>query len=131
MGEAPGLVSVRERGQTTVELALCLPIVALVLGAVAEIGGLSSDAIRVWHAAREAARVAAVEPESEAAVAAAEAVGLEGLEVTVRPAPEARVAGDPVSVAVEYEPPGRLPLLAAVVSRLRLRADAVMRIEQP
>ena len=50
-----------ERGQTTVELALALPVVMFVVAALVEVGFLVSDQVRLAHAAREAARVEVVE----------------------------------------------------------------------
>jgi len=120
-----------EAGQATVELALCLPLLALMLGALVELSLLASDQVRLWHAAREAARAAAVEPDATAAEVAAEQVGLAGIVVSVTPAAVFRVRGEPVTATVTYRPPGHVPLLSEAVSRLELQAQAVMRIEQP
>ncbi|HZJ51550.1 MAG TPA: TadE/TadG family type IV pilus assembly protein [Actinomycetota bacterium] len=120
-----------EAGQATVELALCLPLLALVLGAVVELSLLASDQVRLWHAAREAARAAAVEPDASAAEAAAEQVGLDAIVVSVTPDAAFRVRGEPVTATVTYRPQGHVPLLSEAVSRLELEAKAVMRIEQP
>lgn len=121
----------RERGQATVELALSLPALALLLGFVVEVSLISSDQVRLWHAAREAARVAVVDADRNAIVAAAARSGLQGLEVTVSPEPAYRVQGRPISVSLAYRPPGRLPLIGEIFSRLELKARAAMRIEEP
>jgi Flp pilus assembly protein TadG len=121
----------RQSGQATVELALCLPLLAIVLGAAVELCLLASDQVRLWHAAREAARAAAVEPDASAAVAAAERVGLAGLQVRVSPGSAFRIRGEPVTATVTYHPPGRVPLVGELFSRLELEAEAVMGIEQP
>jgi Flp pilus assembly pilin Flp len=120
-----------ERGQTTVELALCLPIVALVLAAVVEIGLLVADQARVWHAAREAARVAAVDDDVREMEYAAARSGLKHLQVTVEPDALHRRQGDPVTVSITYQPEGRVPMVGQLFERLELRGDASMRIEQP
>ena len=130
-GPAGGRGRAGEAGQATVELALCLPLLALVLGAVVELSLLASDQVRLWHAAREAARAAAVEPDASAAQAAAEQVGLDAIVVSVTPDAAFRVRGEPVTATVTYRPPGHVPLLSEAVSRLELEAQAVMRIEQP
>ena len=52
----------RDRGQSTVEVALLLPFVALLLLAVVQVGLVARDQVLVVHAAREAARAAAVDP---------------------------------------------------------------------
>ena len=57
----------REGGQATVEVALLLPLLALLLLAVVQVGLVVRDQVLVTHAAREAARAAAVDPQLEAA----------------------------------------------------------------
>jgi Flp pilus assembly protein TadG len=134
-GTDSGAAGVRRRagdaGQATVELALCLPLLALVLGAMVELSLLASDQVRLWHAAREAVRAAAVEPDVSAAEAAAERVGLAAIVVSVTPEAAFRVRGEPVTATVRYRPPGHVPLLREAVSQLELEAQAVMGIEQP
>jgi Flp pilus assembly protein TadG len=120
-----------QRGQATVELALCLPILALVLAAVVEVGVIASDQARLWHAAREAARVAIVDPNQGAAVAAAQYGGLRPLQVSISPRPTYRVQGRPLTVSVSYHPQGGVPVVDRLLSGLELKADATMRIEQP
>ncbi len=56
-----------ERGQATVELALVLPLVALLLLAMVQVGLVVRDQVLLTHAAREAAREAAVDPSPHAA----------------------------------------------------------------
>lgn len=120
-----------EGGQSTVELALCLPVVALLLGAVLEVGMIAADRNRVWHSAREAARAASVTSDQQKIETAAEASGLDGLVVEVSPGPHYRVQGEPVTVTVTYRPGGHLPVVGALLSALELTAHAAMRIEQP
>ena len=119
------------RGQSTVELALCLPVLAIVLGLVVEVALVASDQARLWHAAREAARVAVVEPDEAAVREAAARSGLEGVEVSVDPASEFRIQGRPLEVVLEYRPGGHVPLVGALFSGLELRSSATMRIEEP
>ncbi|MDZ7734624.1 MAG: TadE/TadG family type IV pilus assembly protein [Acidimicrobiia bacterium] len=57
----------REAGQASVELALTLPLVAVVLLAVVQAGLVLRDHLLVGHAAREAARAAAVDPDRDVA----------------------------------------------------------------
>lgn len=121
----------QERGQTTVELALCLPLVALLLGAVVEVGLLVADQGRLWHAAREAARIAAVDDDEDAIQAAASKGGLSPVEMTTEPRAIHRRQGDPVTVDLTYRPAGRVPLVGEWFERLELHAAATMRIEQP
>jgi hypothetical protein len=120
-----------ERGQATVEFALCLPFVAIVLAALFEIGMVLSDQVRLWHAAREAARVAVVDADPAAARRAAEDVGLDDVDVEVVPDRVGRRQGEPLTVSLTYRPPGRMPLIGELFEHLDLRARATMRIEQP
>lgn len=49
-----------ERGQATVELALAIPVIVVLALVVVQVGWLVHDRVLVVHAAREAARAAAV-----------------------------------------------------------------------
>ena len=120
-----------EGGQATVEMALCLPLLALVLAALFEASMIAADQVRVWHAAREGARHAAVDPSLDATHRAAEGVGLRPLRIEVTPESHHRVAGEPLTVRVSYEPDGRVPLIGRLFGGIELRAAATMRIEQP
>ncbi len=120
-----------ERGQATVELALCLPLLALLLGAVVEIALIAVDEVRVWHAAREAVRAAAVDPDPRAAKLAARSSGLAGVDVLVSPEPRERSPDEDVTATIDYLHEPRVPLVGLLFRRVRLHAEATMRIEQP
>lgn len=119
------------RGQATVELALCLPVVLALVAALVEVGALAGEQVRVWHAAREAARAAAVDGDVDAARAGAERAGLRPVDVDVDPPPSQRRAGDPVTVSLAYRHRGRVPVMRALFDGVVLRAHASMRIESP
>ena len=119
------------RGQATVELALCLPIVLALVGALVEVAALAGEQVRLWHAAREAARVAAVDADVDAARAGAQRSGLRPVEIEVDPRPSDRDAGEPVTVSLAYRHRGRVPVLRALFDAVVLRARASMRIESP
>lgn len=119
-----------QRGQATVEIALCLPLVALLVGAVVETTAVAVDNVRLWHATREAARAAAVEPDSSVPRAIAGRV-IDPVELTIVPEPQARVAGEPVVVSATFVPDAQVPLIGALFERLRLHARVAMRIEVP
>jgi len=120
-----------ERGQATVEFVLCLPIAALVLGMLIEIGLLVGDHVRLWHAARESARIAIVDSDPEEIRGAAEQGGLSPLAVEVEPEFADRSTGSPLTVTLTYKPSGRLPLLGDLIAARTLISSATMRIEQP
>ncbi len=120
-----------EWGQSTVELALCLPVVALVLTAVIEIVLLGGDQVRLWHAAREAARVAAVDGDEAHIEDAATRSGPDDISIAVAPRGAGRRQGEPVRVSLRHNPGARVPLIGLLFENLTLTADATMRIEQP
>jgi Flp pilus assembly protein TadG len=120
-----------ERGQATVELALALPLVALVIGILVEFGMLVADQARLWHAAREAARVAAVDADSDHQMRAAEETGLGPLEMSTEPQPNLRVQGRPVEVTLSYSPSGSVPVIGELFEAIELTSSATMRIETP
>lgn len=118
-------------GQSTVELALCLPVLAAVLGLVVEVGMVAADQVRLWHAAREGARAAVVDPNGDAARQAVDRSGLEGVDLRISPNPAYRVQGEPLRVELSYQPRSRIPLVGEIVEGFELHADATMRIEEP
>jgi hypothetical protein len=119
------------RGQATVELALSLPLLVILLGFVVEVAMLASDQVRLWHASREAARAAVVNPDPAAARTAAERSGLSGLTLTIDPDPDYRVQGQPLRVELSMRPEGSVPLIGKAFEGVELQGSATMRIEEP
>ena len=116
-------------GQATVELALLLPLVVMLLLSVVQVGLVARDAVLVVHAAREAVREGAVTAAPGAARRAAEAgSGLSGprlrVEVTRRQPP-----GGQVEVVVNYRAPTGVPLIGPLVPDVWLSSRATMRVE--
>ncbi len=120
----------RESGQATLELALGLPVVLVLVGAVVQIGLLAGDQVRLEHAAREAARAATVGSDPRVIRKAADSGGLEGLRITISPSADRRIQGEPVVVRIAYSPPTYVPLLGGLLSP-DMYATAQMRIEKP
>lgn len=120
-----------DRAQATVELALLLPVVALVLLAVLQVGIVARDVVLVTHATREAARAAAVDPAHGAAAAAARASsGLDPRRLTVRVSGR-RGVGSRVRVDVAYRVRTEVPIVGALVGDHTVHAHATMRVEGP
>ena len=119
------------RGQSTVELALCLPALAIVLGFLVEVAMIASDQARLWHGAREAARVAVVDPDESAVREAAARSGLDDVEVLISPDSGYRVQGEPLEVVLTFRPEGHVPVIGRFFNDLELNASATMRIEEP
>lgn len=118
-----------ERAQSTVELALLLPVVVLLLLAVLQVGLLGRDALLVAHASREAARAAAVEADPGAARRAAIASsGLRAdrvnVQVSGRDGPGSRVR-----VLVSYRAPTSVPIVGRLLGDRLMRSAVTMRVE--
>jgi Flp pilus assembly protein TadG len=115
-----------EEGQAAVELALCLPVLALLLLAVVQVGVVVRDEVAVVHAAREGARAAAVTGggPSDAVAAVHGAVRLDRGRLGVDAS-----RGDVVRVTVVYRAATEVPLVGRLVGDVTLRSTAVMRPE--
>lgn len=120
-----------QQGQATVELALCLPLIALMAAALVETASLAVDHVRVWHAAREVARVAVVDGDPQSVRDALGKAGMSEAEVQIEPGPDARVRGEALEVDLRYHPTSEVPLLGHLLDGLTLRATSTMRIERP
>lgn len=120
-----------EGGQATVELALLLPVVVLLLLAVLQVALIARDVVLVTHAAREGARAAAVDPDPDAAARAARSTpGLDDGRLRVRTT-GGHAEGDEVRVEVTYRTPTAVPLVGALLGDRTLRATTTMRTEHP
>ena len=122
-------------GQATVEFALALPLLAMLLLAVVQVGLVVRDQAVLTHAAREAARAVAVRDTTGgpaelvrvARQAARSAAGraLEDDRLTV----EAVERGGSVTVRLGYRSPLTVPLLRFPRKDVRLAAFALMHRE--
>ena len=109
------------------ELALCLPLVCLLLLAVAQVAIVVRDQLAVQLAARDAARAAAVSADpAGAAQRAADAAGvLGGVRVSVSS------SGSTVTAIATYEERTDVPLIGLLIPDITLRASASMLVEPP
>lgn len=116
-----------DRGQATVELALSLPVVALMLCAVLQVAVIARDRVAVHLAAREAARAAAVaaDPVAAGRVAADRATSLRPLRVTITS------SGGLVTAEVAYTDGTDVPLIGALLPDVVVTAEVTMALEPP
>lgn len=122
----------RDEGQATVELALVLPLLVTLSLGVLQVTLLARDQILLVHAAREAARQAAVDPRPPAvrAAAARAAKGLKPEALTV----EVSTSGgmpSAVTVRVSYRARTDVVLVGPFVPDVEMGANATMRVERP
>jgi hypothetical protein len=107
-----------------------LPLVAVLLLSIVQAAVLARDQLLVTHAAREAVRAAAVDPDPAAARRAAEQAGpLSAERLSVEVVGRGEVGGR-VSVTVSYRAPTAVPLAGGFVDDVVLDAGATMRVER-
>jgi Flp pilus assembly protein TadG len=119
-----------DRGQATVELAMVLPLIALLMLALVQVVVLARDQLLVTHAAREAARAAAVDPDPGAPRRAAVGAGpLDPARLQVETGTRGAV-GASVRVEVRYREPTSLPIVGRALGDVMLHSEATMRVER-
>lgn len=117
-----------ERGQAAVELALVLPLVLLLFLGLVQVGLVVRDDVLLVHAAREAARRAAVDRGADGPRTAALAgSGLNPSRLDVRSTRD-ETAGT-VTESLRYRSPTGLPLIGPLLPDVTLEAKATMREE--
>jgi Flp pilus assembly protein TadG len=120
-----------QRGQSTVELALVLPVVVLLLLVLLQVGLVARDVVLVAHAAREGARAAAVDADQDAARDAVEAsAGLDPDRLAVRTSGRSG-PGSRVRVEVVYRIPTNVPVIGHMLGDHTARSAVTMRVEAP
>lgn len=91
-----------ERGQSTLEFALVLPLVALLLLGLFQVGVIARDRVALVHATREGVRLAVMDPSPDKVAAAVrEATSLDPSALRVE-LTGGRHPGDLVTVVVRY-----------------------------
>jgi TadE-like protein len=118
-----------DEGQSSVELALVLPLVALLLLVIVQTGVVAYRQVLVVNAAREGARAAAVDPVDfdVAALRAAERAGPLDLR---RLTADANEDDGLVRVEVSYVEPTDVALIVALLPDVTLEAHVTMRVER-
>jgi Flp pilus assembly protein TadG len=128
---APRAGGPSDHGSATVEFALVLPLVFVVVLGLVQVGLVVRDRLLVEAAARAGARAAAIQddPDAISQAAMAAAPGLDPARAQVSVA-RAGSRGDPVTVHIAYDDPFRVPLVAWLLgSGVTLTADAGARQE--
>lgn len=119
-----------DAGQATVELALVLPVIVMLLAVVAQVGLVVRDAVLVANASREAARAAAVDPDPGAAIDRARASsGLDPGRLAVDLSGRAG-RGSLVTATVRYRAHIWVPLVGLVLDGVDLSSSTTMRVER-
>lgn len=120
---------VGQRGQATVELALLLPLVLMVLLVVLQVGVLARDRLAVVHATRAAARAVIVDPSPEAAARSLRAQGGAAARGRVVVSGALRPGGlATVTVTMSATP---VPVVGHVVAGVTLQERLTVYVEGP
>ncbi len=115
-----------QRGQSTVELVMLLPVVAVLVLALVQIGLLVRVRVMITHSAREAVREAAVGgSDAEVRRIAAAAGDLDSARLDVK----VRRVRDRVTVELHYDDPTEVPVVGALIGDAGFEARATMRLE--
>lgn len=120
----PGWQPGPERGQATVELALVLPVVVVLLLAVVQVGQVVRYRVVVVHTAREVARAAAVAPTPPTVGDVGARHGLDPSRLRVSVAPPDATGF--VRVTVGYDIATDVALIGALVPDVGVEASAQM-----
>lgn len=119
-----------DKGQATVELALALPLLCLLLLGVVQVALIGRTQLAVQLAAHEAVRAAAVsaDPVAAANSAALHAISLRPLDVQVTTDDG---EGATVTVTVSYIDRTDVALVGALIQDVTVQASATMAFEPP
>ncbi|MHB8841737.1 MAG: TadE/TadG family type IV pilus assembly protein [Candidatus Aquicultor sp.] len=115
-----------ERGASSVEFAIILPVLILILFGILEFGLTYRDYLAITHAAREGARMAAVGEYSEAEIRQ-RAYPVSPSSISIGYPGGGAEHGEPVEVQVTLDRPLNIPLFD--VKTVHLSSKARMRIE--
>lgn len=111
------------------EVALALPVLVVALLLVVQVALVARSQILVVHAAREGARVAAVDGRPGAATRASRSTpGLRTDRIRVSTSARGEV-GSTVRVTVRYRAPTEVPLVGVLLGDPELEASVAMRVE--
>ena len=115
-----------DRGQSTVELALGLPVACLFLLATVQVAVVARDRLAVQVAAREAARAASVAADvASGRSAARRAVRLAPLDVDIV------YRGGLVTATATFVDHTDVPVVGALLPDVRVSASVTMAVEPP
>jgi hypothetical protein len=114
-----------ERGSQAVEFALVIPAVLLLILLIVQTGIMAADLVTATGIAREAARTAAVDNDTNARAAAMRAAGSRHIHISFVPPSGARAPGDLVTATLRL----RSHSFAVFGTPVWLPAQATMRVE--
>lgn len=123
-----------ERGQSLVETALVLPVLLLLLVGILDFGRIMYSYAHLHMAAQETVRVGGLgKSDSEVTAFARDYVQLneiDQLAISISPGEVGRVAGDYITVKLEYPYQFFTPFISSLFSSsLTIKAESTIRVE--
>lgn len=120
-----------ERGQSTVEFALILPLVFALMLVLAQLALVAQGRIQVTHGAREVARALAVDPgaDAHAVLVAATTLDPATVDVTVVYVAASTPGREVVQVTVSAQVRSLLPSVHAFAELVTVESGAAMLVE--
>jgi len=114
-----------EEGASSIEFALIMPVLVMLMVGIFQFGMAYSNYLAITHAAREGARLAAVNQFSEEVVREkAYPVNPDSISISY---PYGNVHGEPVMVTIKYNKEIEIPIWGSTV--IPLQSQASMMIE--
>lgn len=118
-----------QKGQATVELALTLPILILLIFGIIDFGRIFHASLTLDHAGREAARIASLGAADSEIISkakeAASSLDVNNIKVAASPAKQNRTSGTYVTVNLTYPIDFSIPLFHPFT----IQNKTVMRVE--
>lgn len=123
-----------ERGQSTVELALSLTVLMLIIFAIIDFGRVFHAYLTIEHAGREAARAASVGKNDDfirnTALNAATSLDPSKVVVDISPSPSERKRGTYTTITLHYSMDISTPLIAQIIPNpFSIDNETIMRVE--
>ncbi len=120
-----------ERGQATVEFALIIPLVLVVLLVVIQVAVVAYAQLGVTHIARETARAVSVDPSTDLGLLAQNVatLGSDALVIEVQFSTTPLPGADFVVVTVHYDTPPISRIFGPFVNQLAVSAQVKMLVE--
>jgi Flp pilus assembly protein TadG len=123
-----------DKGQATVEMALCLTVLVLLLFGMIDFGRIFHAYLTLDHAGREAARAASIGLDDskirESGLRAASSLDTTKVTFDLSPAPTDRKRGSYITVSLTYSVDIITPVMAKIIPNpYQLKNKTVMRVE--
>ncbi|PGS51940.1 TadE/TadG family type IV pilus assembly protein [Bacillus sp. AFS041924] len=120
-----------EKGQSLVEFALVLPLLAMLILAIVDFGRIYHVYLTLDHAGREAARAASIGKDDttikSVAVNDASSINLTTDQVSI--SPSTRSSGSDVRITITYPVDFLTPVIGQIIGTFDLKDTTVMRVE--